>query len=114
MVVKISENCELIQREFDNLKDFRIEELGYFLIRVNDDKTGIEIGLCKNDKPGEIILQIKGKIPQEVIHGLKDYLEINKITLLPEHLMYIGKEVQKAYIAMKQNLSYIQDEELNF
>lgn len=114
MKIKSSNNCKIIEREFDNLKDFRMESLGYFLIRINEEKTGVELGLCKMNKPGEIVLQVNGKIPQEIIHGLKDYLEENKITLLPEHLMYLGKELQKAYIATQQKLSYVQDEELKF
>ena len=30
-----------------------------------------------------------------------------------EHAAYLGKELEKAYLALKHDLEYVQDEELN-
>ena len=33
---------------------------------------------------------------------------------MPKHAAYLARELQKAYIALQQNIEYIQDDELDF
>ena len=75
--------------------------------RINKEKQ-IEVGFCKKDNKIEII--IKGKTPIEIYQTILRENIIQK----PDHAAYLGRELQKAYIALKQNKEYIQDEELDF
>ena len=36
-----------------------------------------------------------------------------KLPIRKDHAAYLGRELQKAYIALKNNLEYVQDEELD-
>ena len=80
---------------------------GYFLIRINKEKQVIELGFCKDDNVIDIV--ITGKIPQEIYYTA---VEKGLLTRL-EHAAYLGKELEKAYLALKHDLDYVQDEELN-
>lgn len=113
-MVENNDASNILNGKYDPIKDFRMDAEGYFLIRINDTKDKLEIALIKNVQTKEIALQINGKSPQEIIHSLKNYITENDLKILPEHLMYVGNELQKAYIAMKKNIEYIQDDELKF
>ena len=103
---KISKNVEIITGNFHKYKDWTKDPKGYFLIRLNKEKQVIELGFCKEGNVIETL--ISGKIPQEIY-----YTAIQKglLTRL-EHAAYLGKELEKAYLALKHGLNYVQDEEL--
>jgi hypothetical protein len=103
---KISEDAEIIEGSYDKYKDWHMDPKGYLLIRLNKQDKVIELGICRKDN---VILKIfRGKIPQEI------YYEVSKRDLLsrPEHYAYMGKELEKAYLALKHDIEYVQDEEL--
>ncbi len=103
----IRKDAEIIKGSFHKYKDWKQDPKGYFLIRVNKTEKEIELGFCKENNEIEIV--IKGKIPQEIY-----YTAIKKGLLSRmEHAAYLGKELEKAYLAMKHDLNYIQDEELD-
>ena len=63
-------------------------------------------GFCKENNVIETV--IKGKTPQEIY-----YTAVKKKLLTRfEHAAYLGKELEKAYLALKHGLDYVQDEEL--
>ncbi len=79
---------------------------GYFLIRVNKKKGEIEVGFCEH---GNVIsLLITGKKPEEICHTIFKEGLVTKF----DHAAYLGRELQKAYIALKTGAKYIQDSEL--
>jgi len=94
---------------YDDLKEFILDKKGYFLIRIDRKSKNIEVGFC-NEK-NKIILVVVGKKPTDVYFTL---LNKEKIDIRNDHAAYIGRELQKAYIALKENIKYIQDEELDF
>lgn len=101
---EISENVRIIKGSYHSIKDWVEDPTGYFLIRLSDDM--IEVGFCKKNNIVEVI--ITGKTPQDIYfvaceHGLVSRLD---------HAAYLGKELEKAYLALKHNLDYVQDEEL--
>ena len=103
---EIRDDAEVIHGKYHPIKDWVMDENGYLLIRVNRKEQRLEAGLCKS---GNLIEKaFYGKTPQDV------YYEICKRNLLskPEHYAYLGKELEKAYLALKYNLNYVQDDEL--
>ncbi len=104
---EIKKDAEIIEGGFDKYKDWVKDPKGYFLIRLNKEEKVIELGFCKEKNIIEVV--IKGKIPQEIY-----YTAIKKDLLSrTEHAAYLGKELEKAYLALKYDLDYVQDEELD-
>jgi hypothetical protein len=81
---------------------------GYFLIRINKKTRKIEVGFVNNEH--EIIFQINGVTPQQIYHKLVSM----DLTLRPEHWAYLGKELEKCFISLNENIEYVQDSALNF
>jgi len=81
---------------------------GYFLIRIDYNNQKLEVAFCNTEN--KMIKVIKGD------HPLPIYYTIDRLKLILriDHACYLGTELQKAYIAMKLNLKYVQDEELDF
>jgi len=100
----LAEDVEIIQGNYHKYKDWAQDPRGYFLIRI---KNGfIELGYCKKNNVIEVI--IRGETPQEI------YFTAIKRGLVKrlDHAAYLGKELQKAYLAMKYKLDYVQDDPL--
>ena len=97
-----------IAAEYDDLKQFVIDKAGYFLIRLDRKKGNIEVGFCK--ERNRIALKITGKKPIGIYHTI---LNKEKLQIRKDHAAYLGRELEKAYIALKNNLEYVQDDELD-
>ena len=81
----------------------------YFLIRLDRKNNNIEVVFC-NEK-NNVILKVVGKKPVEIYQTM---INKEKLPIMKDHVAYLGRELQKAYIALKQGLDYVQDEELDF
>lgn len=103
--ISISNELEEIKAEYSP-KEFSSDPNGYFLIKLNLDEKAIEVGYCTSDN----ILQkrILGKNPLEIIYTI---VKLNLISKF-EHAADLGSELQKAYIALNNNLEYVQDKDL--
>ncbi len=101
-------NMKEIQAQYDDLKEFVMDPNGYFLIKLDREKKEIVIGLCK--ELNKISIKITGKKPLEI------YQTIIKEGLISrfDHAAYLGRELQKAYLALQEGIVYIQDSELDF
>ena len=102
----LSENTEKIRGSYHKYKDWVQDPEGYFLIRVNKKKKLLELGFCRKNNVIEVL--ITGETPQEVYFTA---IEKNLVSRM-DHAAYLGKELEKAYVAMKFNLEYVQDQEL--
>ena len=102
-------NYKEVMAEYDDAKEFQLDPNGYFLIRVNHIAKEIEIGFCK--ERNNVLVKITGKRPIEIYQTA-----INKLKLISriDHGAYLGRELQKAYIALQYGLEYAQDDELDF
>lgn len=119
-IIDLIANKEIVSREvktdkmeeviasYNDAKEFVLDPRGYFLIRINKQTKEIEIGFCK--EKNIVLRKITGKTPIEVYQTA---IKLGLISRL-DHAAYLGRELQKAYIALQQNLDYIQDDELNF
>ena len=102
------EKVEEIEGSYNEIKDCVLDPDGYFLIKIDKENKKILVGFCKENN--KILVKITGKKPADIYHAvIKKELIKNK-----HHLAYLGRECQKAYIALQQGLDYTQDEELDF
>ncbi|MDP3918666.1 MAG: DUF4346 domain-containing protein [Nanoarchaeota archaeon] len=95
-----------VQGSYDKIKDWDQDEKGYFLIKIypEENKLGVRF-IDKETK--EPTIDIFGKIPQEIYTtAIKEGL-ITKLS----HASYLGKELMKAFVCLKQGKEYIQDKE---
>ncbi len=112
-VATIAGSAHVYERNFNDIYPYMTgekkvsyceeDERGYFVIEVKD-----EIIVSFYQKNGILQRQVRGKTATE----LRDaccFLCENK-----EHAFYLAQELTKAEYALKQNLSYIQDQNLKF
>tara|TARA_Y100000031_G_C8185139_1_gene368557 strand:+ start:751 stop:1092 length:342 start_codon:yes stop_codon:yes gene_type:complete len=78
---------------------------GYFLIKINEKK--ISAGYCTNDN------KLKYEFVGKNAKGIYETIAKMNLVSLFEHASYLGKELKKAELAIKYDLEYVQDEELN-
>jgi len=104
--VKSTEEAEVIEAKYDRIKDWRMDPVGYFLIRVNKEKQRIEAGFCKSANKVEKI--IVGKTAMEIFNTIIK----EKLVSSLQHAADLGAELKKAQIALENDLDYIQDSDL--
>ena len=99
----ILKETEIIDAEIKD--EYRLDPKGCFKILLERDKDSILLFhyIRSNMKQPELI--IRGKTPKEV------YMAASEKGLMStlEHAAYLGSEVEKAFIALKLERSYIQD-----
>src|SRR3989344_5531927 len=104
-----TENMMEIKAKYDDRKEFVLDQAGYFLIKTNPKTKEIEVGFCR--EPNKVALKVTGKTPIEVYQTI---INKEKLKLREDHYAYLGRELQKAYISLQNNLKYVQDDELKF
>ncbi len=105
--VEIKNDVQEIKAEYDDMKEFVMDNKGYFLIRINPAAQEIEVAFCP--ELNKITVKIVGKKPLEI------YQTIIKAGLISrmDHAAYLGRELQKAHLALQRVIPYVQDDELN-
>ncbi|MFH1589022.1 MAG: DUF4346 domain-containing protein [archaeon] len=98
-------------------EEWEMDPHSYVLIRYKDGFLEVSImevqeehrkgGFVKEQKTKA---NYKGKHPKDLYYKI---LKDGHITNL-QHAAYLGSELEKAYIAMKKGLKYVQDSELDF
>ncbi len=106
--VRVAQDAvEIVPATYDDLKEFVMDPLGYFLIRVNPEKKLIEVALCLD--LNKVAVTVTGKKPLEIYQTLIKQGLVSRL----DHAAYLGRELQKAYIALTHGLKYVQDDELD-
>ena len=112
---KINKKIEKrIEAKYHKIKDWVMDPKGYFLIAVDRKKNLIRVGYCKFTKLGnnpvnDMVAEVVGKTAIEIINTL---IRENYISSL-QHAGDMGIELCKAELALKNNLDYVQDKNLN-
>ncbi len=101
-----TDRAQVVTGRYDEIKDWRMDPKGYFLIRVNQDTQRIEAGHCQ--KTNVVSTTITGKTPQDIYFAACQLGLVSRM----DHAAYLGKELEKAFLALKYRLAYVQDEEL--
>jgi tetrahydromethanopterin S-methyltransferase subunit A len=99
-------DTEMIPGSYDDEKDWVYDLEGYFLIRVNKEENRIEAGYCKQSN--KILKLIHGKRGRDVYFTICELKLISRL----DHAAYLGRELEKAELALKNNLNYVQDDDL--
>ncbi len=103
--IDISE-MEEVEGRYDEMRDWAIDPIGYFLIRINKDKNRVEAAYCP--KTNKITVMITGNTPQDIFFKAISMGLISRL----DHAAYLGKELEKAFLALRYNLKYEQDSKL--
>ncbi len=82
---------------------------GYFVISLNNERTKI---MVDHYIKGEINKRIIGKNAKEICDTIARLKLIGEFEQSLEHSMYLGRELEKAEIALRENLDFEQDKEL--
>ena len=111
---KINKKIEKrITAKYHKIKDWIMDPKGYFLIAVDKENDLLRVGYCKFTKLGkkpinDMVAVINGKTAIEIVNTLIR----NKFISTLQHAADMGIELCKAEIALKYNLNYIQDKDL--
>ena len=112
---KINKKIEKrITAKYHKIKDWVMDPKGYFLINIDRKNNLLRVGYCKFTKQGnnpvnDMVAEIVGKTAIEIVNTL---IRENYISSL-QHAGDIGIELCKAELALKNNLNYVQDKDLN-
>ena len=112
---KINKKIEKrITAKYHKIKDWVMDPKGYFLINIDRKNNLLRVGYCKfaklgNDPVNDMVAEIVGKTAIEIINTL---IKENYISSL-QHAGDMGIELCKAELALKNNLNYVQDKDLN-
>ncbi|MBS3151971.1 hypothetical protein J4230_01030 [Candidatus Woesearchaeota archaeon] len=98
------------------MSELILDPVGYFLIRINQDKKEIEIAFCKYEEIkythskarfGKNIINkdFSSKNPEEILRWVKD----NKLVSREDHVKYLEKELNRAKKCLENTEKYIQD-----
>ena len=103
-----------VEAKYHKIKDWVMDPKGYFIIGIDRDKDLIRVGYCKFTKLGnkpinDMVAEIFGKTAIEITNTL---IRENYISSL-QHAGDMGIELCKAELALKYDLEYIQDKDLN-
>jgi len=111
---KINKKIEKkITAKYHKIKDWVMDPKGYFLIAVDRKNNLLRVGYCKftkigNDPVNDMVAEVVGTTAIEIVNTL---IRENYISSL-QHAADMGIELNKAELALKYNLKYIQDKDL--
>ena len=112
---KINKKIEKrITAKYHKIEDWVMDPKGYFLINIDRKNNLLRVGFCKFTKQGnnpvnDMVAEIVGKTAIEIVNTL---IKENYISSL-QHAGDMGIELCKAELALKNNLDYVQDKDLN-
>ena len=112
---KINKKIEKkITAKYHRIKDWVMDPKGYFLIGLDRKKNLLQVGYCKFEKLGnspvnDMVAVVTGKTAIEIVNTLIKEEYISSL----QHAADMGIELCKAELALKYNLNYIQDKDIN-
>ena len=97
---------KVIDARYDRLKDWVNDPKGYFLIKIDHESGLIRVGFIT---PGNaLVAEVRGKTALEVVNTIIREEMISSL----QHAADMGIELEKAELALKHNLEYVQDSDL--
>lgn len=97
----------MIDAHYDSMKEWVMDPNGFFTIKPFPDEGVIRVRYY--NAKHQLAALVEGRNAEEI------YVTICRegLVSVPSHAAYLGSELQKAEIAMKKNLPYVQDDPLN-
>lgn len=102
----LAKKAKTIRASYDTWTQWKRDGIEYWLFRVNRAKNRIEAGYCRKNN---IIEKLITGTDSEAIHNT---IVREKLVTSLQHAAYIGHELQKAEIALKLKIPYVQDRPL--
>lgn len=100
----------LINAEKTSEKDIILDSKGFFVIELDRKENRIRVEYYSNVYKKERI--VSGNLEKVFVgdkaDALSDTIVKNVPKLLPEHYMYLGRELQCAQYALEKNKKYVQ------
>ena len=112
---KINKKVEkTITAKYHKIKDWVMDPKGYFLIGLDKEKNLLQVGYCKFKKLGnspvnDMVAIVNGKTAIEIVNTLIREGYISSL----QHAADMVIELCNAELALKYNLNYIQDKDIN-
>ncbi len=97
----------VIEAKYDRIKDWKMDQKGYFLIKIYPEDNEIGVAYC-TFPDNKMMAVVKGKTALEIINTI---IREDFISLL-QHAADMGIELCKAEIALKKGIKYVQDDPL--
>ena len=98
---------QVVEASYDRIKDFEMDPLGYFLIKVDPEVNQICWDFCSLPKN----LMEKHIIGETALDIINTLVRENLVSSL-QHAGDLGIELCKAELALRHRLEYIQDNSL--
>ena len=104
---------KIIRAKYNKITDWVMDPKGYFLIKIDKNSKLIRVGYCKisnnnMNQDHEMICEVIGKTAIEIVNTLIKEGFVSSL----QHAADMGIELNKAEIAMKNDLKYVQDKDI--
>ncbi|MBI2143755.1 DUF4346 domain-containing protein [Candidatus Woesearchaeota archaeon] len=97
-----------ILAHYDSSKEWQMDPFGFFTIKPFPAEGIIKVRYY--NAKHQLAAEIAGKTAEEIYNTICREKLVSSLA----HSAYLGSELQKAEIAMKRNLPYVQDDPLDF
>ena len=106
----VDKEVPLIEARKTSKKDVRLDPGGFFVIEVDRKQKNIRVEYFSNVYKGKRIVSgnLKKVFSGNQADALCDTILKHVSDLLPEHYMYLGRELQRAQCALEKNKKYVQ------
>ena len=105
--IRIPAELQVVEASYDRIKDFEMDPLGDFLIKVDLGVNQICVGFCTLP---ENLMQ-KHIIGETALDIINTVVRENLVSSL-QHAGDLGIELHKAEIALRHGLEYVLDQDL--
>ena len=99
----LAADAAFIKASYDTWTEWKEDPIGYWLIRVDTEKKQIEAGFCRAGNIIEVV--VTGKDAESIYNTIIRKGLVKSL----QHAAYIGHELQKAEVALKLGIRYVQD-----
>jgi len=106
----VEKKVPLIKAEKTKEKDVKLDPSGFFVIEIDRKEKQIRVEYFSNVYKNKRIVSgdLKKVFVGKKADALSDTISKNIPSLLPEHYLYLGRELQRAQCALEKNKKYFQ------
>jgi len=101
-----SSMIRVIKAKYDSRREWKADSKGYFTIRPFYREGVIKVRFHNYNK--DILFVVEGRYAEEIYNTIIREGLVSKL----EHAAYLGSELQKAEIALRNKIRYVQDSPL--
>ena len=105
----VDKEVPLIEAKKTLQRDVKLDPGGFFVIEVQKKKIWVEYYSNVYKDKRIVSGDLKKVFSGDKANALCDTIAKHVTTLRPEHYMYLGRELQRAQIALEKNKKYVQD-----